>query len=134
MSLSLLPEQGVCVVHDALIGVIVGVGKEDIPVFGQGVGVDGEPVVLTGDKAAIGSLVDARLVVATVTVPERQKSTCRFDNELLKQQYLTYLVLSTFATSCARKDLNLKRFLWDIIWESSCIILGFNGDNHWFNA
>lgn len=66
------PEHGLCVVYDALIGVIVGVGKEDVPVSGQGVRVDSEAVVLTGDEAAIGSLVDARLVVATVTVPERE--------------------------------------------------------------
>lgn len=59
--------------YDALVGMIVGVGKEDIPVFRQGVGVGGEPVVLTGDVAAICSLVDARLVVATVTVPERRE-------------------------------------------------------------
>lgn len=64
------PEQGLCVVYDALVGMIIGVGKEDIPVLRQGVGVDGEPVVLTGDEAALCSLVDARLVVATVTVPE----------------------------------------------------------------
>lgn len=56
--------------YDALVGMIIGVGKEDIPVLRQGVGVDGEPVVLTGDEAALCSLVDARLVVATVTVPE----------------------------------------------------------------
>lgn len=59
--------------HDALVGVVIGVGEEDVPVLGQGVGVDGEPVVLTGDEAAVCSLVDARLVVATVTVPERRE-------------------------------------------------------------
>lgn len=68
----MLPEHGFCVVHDALVGVIVGVGEEDVPVLGQGVGVDGEPVVLTGDEAAICSLMDARLVVSTVTVSKRQ--------------------------------------------------------------
>lgn len=56
--------------YDALAGVIVGVGEENVPVFGQSVGVDGEPVVLAGDEAAICPLVDAWLVVATVTVPE----------------------------------------------------------------
>lgn len=59
--------------HDALVGMIIGVGKEDVPVLRQGVRVDGEAVVLTGDEAAICSLVDARLVVATVTVPERRE-------------------------------------------------------------
>lgn len=59
--------------YNALTAVIVGVGKEDVPVFRQGIGVNGETVVLTGDEAAICSLVDAGLVVATVTVPERQE-------------------------------------------------------------
>lgn len=59
--------------YDALIGVVIGVGKEDVPALGQGVGGNSEPVVLTGDEAAIRSLVDARLVVATVTVPEGQE-------------------------------------------------------------
>lgn len=71
--LSSLPEHGLRVVYDALAGVVVGVGEEDVPVFGQGVGVDGEPVVLTGDEAAVCSLVDAGLVVATVTVPDGQE-------------------------------------------------------------
>lgn len=75
------PEDGLCVVYDALIGVIVGVGEEDVPAFGQRVGVDGEPVVLAGDEAAVGSLVDARLVVAAVTVPERRE--CWVDNLIL---------------------------------------------------
>ena len=61
--------------YDSLIGMIIGVGKEDIPVFRQGVGVDSEPMVLTGDIAAICSLVDARLVVAAVTVPETREET-----------------------------------------------------------
>lgn len=59
--------------YDALVGMIIGVGEEDIPVFRQRVGVDSEPVVLTGDEAATCSLVDARLVVATVTVPEKKE-------------------------------------------------------------
>jgi len=67
------PEQGFGVVHDALIGLIIGVGEEDVPVFGQGAGVDGEAVVLTGDEASIRSLMDARLVMATVTIPKRQE-------------------------------------------------------------
>lgn len=63
--------------YDALAGVVVGVGEEHVPVFGQRLGVDGEPVVLTGDEAAVCSLVDAGLVVATVTVPDRQKRVRR---------------------------------------------------------
>lgn len=64
--------------HDAFTCVIVGVGKEDVPVFGQGLGVDGEPVVLTGDEAATCSLVDAGLVVTTVTVPEVKSQISQF--------------------------------------------------------
>lgn len=75
------PEDGLCIVYDALIGVIVGVGEEDVPAFGQRVGVDGEPMVLAGDEAAVGSLVDAWLVVAAVTIPERRE--CWVDNLIL---------------------------------------------------
>lgn len=56
--------------HDALAGVVVGIGEQNVPVVGQGVGVDSEAVVLTGDEAAVGSVMEARLVVATVTIPE----------------------------------------------------------------
>ena len=59
--------------HYALVGVVVGVGEKDVPVLGQGPGVDSEAVVLTGDVAAVGSFVDAGLVVAAVTVPEKKK-------------------------------------------------------------
>ena len=68
-----LPEHGLCVVYDALVGVVVGVGEQDVPVCRQRVGVDGEPVVLTGDEAAVCSFMDARLVVTTVTVPETRE-------------------------------------------------------------
>lgn len=59
--------------HDALAGVVVGICEEHVPVFGQSVGVHGEPVVLTGDEAALCPVMDARLVVSTVTVPEKQE-------------------------------------------------------------
>lgn len=59
--------------HDALVGFIVGIGEEDVPAFRKTVGVDGEAVVLTGDEAAVGALVDARLVVATVSIPGRRE-------------------------------------------------------------
>lgn len=68
------PEDGLAVVHDALVGVIVGVGEEDVPAAGQRVGVDGEAVVLAGDEAAVRPLVDARLVVAAVAVPEEVRA------------------------------------------------------------
>ena len=75
--LSRLPEQGMHVVYDALVGVVIGVGEEDVPVRGERVGVHSEAVVLTGDEAAICSVVDAGLVVASVTVPERRTSGVR---------------------------------------------------------
>lgn len=57
--------------HDALVGVVVGIGKEHIPVVRKGVWVDSEAVVLTGDEAATCPIVDARLVVATVTISKK---------------------------------------------------------------
>lgn len=59
--------------YDALVGVVVGVGEEDVPALRQRVRVDGEAVILAGDEAAICSLVYAGLVVTTVPVPERQE-------------------------------------------------------------
>lgn len=59
--------------HNALIGLVVGVGEEDIPVTGQGLGVNSEAVVLAGDEAAVCALVDTRLVVASVTIPAKRK-------------------------------------------------------------
>lgn len=60
--------------HDALAGPVVGVGEEHVPALGEGERVHGKPVVLGGDEAAARALVDARLVVATVPVPERTRS------------------------------------------------------------
>ena len=56
--------------HDALAGVVIGVGEQDVPVRGQGQWVHSEAVVLAGDEAALGALVDTGLVVASVPVPE----------------------------------------------------------------
>lgn len=67
------PEQGLGVVYDALVGAVVGIGEEDVPVLRQRVRVDGKAVILAGDKAAICSLVYAGLIVTTVPVPERQE-------------------------------------------------------------
>lgn len=77
--------------HDAFVGVVVGIGKKNVPVVRQGVWVDGEAVVLTGDEAAICSVVDARLVVAAVTIPEKQASKQeRFKHITLKISYIFY--------------------------------------------
>ena len=54
---------------DSLAGLVVGVGEQDLPVGGQRPRVHRKAVVLAGDEAAARSLVDARLVVAPVTVP-----------------------------------------------------------------
>lgn len=59
--------------NDALVGVVIGVGEEDIPPLWEGVRADGKAVILAGDEAAIGSRVDAGLVVTAVPVPARQE-------------------------------------------------------------
>lgn len=58
--------------YDALVGVVIGVGEEDVPVLRQCGGVDGKSVILAGDEAALCSLVYARLVVTTVPVPAQE--------------------------------------------------------------
>lgn len=59
--------------YDALVGVVVSIGEEHVPVFGQSVRVDSEAVILTGDEAALCPIMDARLVVSTVTIPKKQE-------------------------------------------------------------
>lgn len=58
---------------DALVGVVVGVGEEDVPVLWEGLQVHGKAVILAGDEAAVGSRVYAGLVVTAVPVPARQE-------------------------------------------------------------
>lgn len=57
---------------NTLIGMVVGIDKGGIPIWGGEieVGADGEAVVLGGDVAATGGKFDAGLVVATVAVFE----------------------------------------------------------------
>ena len=64
------PEEGLGFVQQSLVGFVVGVGKEWLPVVGNRSGVHGVTMVLGGDEAAAGSVVRARLVVAAVTVTE----------------------------------------------------------------
>lgn len=100
MLLITLPEQWLCVVYDAFTGVVIGVGKEDVPVPRQSLRVDSEAVVLTGDEAAICSLVDARLVVTTVAVSEIEDQITEFINCSLEKQHFSQNNLSfsfTFA-------------------------------------
>lgn len=59
--------------YDALVGVVVSICEEHVPVFRQSVRVDSEAVILTGDEAALCPIMDARLVVSTVTIPEKQE-------------------------------------------------------------
>lgn len=59
--------------YDALVGVVVSICEEHVPVFGQSVRVDSEAVILTGDEAALCPIMDAWLVVSTVTIPEKQE-------------------------------------------------------------
>lgn len=60
--------------HDALVGVVVGVGEQDVPVWRQSLRVDREAVVLARDEAAVRSFVDTRLVVASVSVSETEQN------------------------------------------------------------
>ena len=55
--------------HDALAGLVIGVGEEDVPVGGKALGVQGKAMILTGDETTLCPLMNARLVVATVTIP-----------------------------------------------------------------
>lgn len=73
MSLGSLPEQRFRVVYNALIGLVIGIGEEDVPVRWQSLGVDSEAMVLTGDEATACSFMEAWLVVATVTISENDQ-------------------------------------------------------------
>jgi hypothetical protein len=55
-------------VADALVRAVVGVAEPGGPAARQGRGVDGEAVVLAGDVAALGALLEAGLVLAAATV------------------------------------------------------------------
>jgi hypothetical protein len=61
-------KEGLVGVGNALVGLVVGVEEERLPVGGEGVGVDGETVVLGGDVAAGGTEIDAGLVHSAVSV------------------------------------------------------------------
>lgn len=70
-----VPEERLVVVHDALVGVVVGVGKEDIPVIRKALRIHCKAVVLGRDKATLGALMDARLVMAAVPVSRTRRKT-----------------------------------------------------------
>lgn len=63
------PEEGFVLVHEALVGAVVGVGEERGPAGGQAARLHREAVVLRRDEAAPRVLVQAGLVVPAVPVP-----------------------------------------------------------------
>ena len=61
-------EEGLVGVDDTLVGQIIGIHEQRLPHGWEGVGIDGETVVLGGDVAPSGTKVDAGLVHTAVTV------------------------------------------------------------------
>lgn len=59
--------------HNALTGLVIGVGEEHVPAQWQGQGIHSKAMVLRCDETAICALVDTGLVMATVPIPETDK-------------------------------------------------------------
>lgn len=59
--------------HNALTGLVIGVGEEHIPALRQGEGVHSKAMVLRSDETAIRALVDAGLVMATISIPKNRQ-------------------------------------------------------------
>lgn len=60
--------------HNAFIGVVIFVGEERGPTSWQNISVDCKPVVLRCHVAAVCTVMHARLVLASVTIPvDKQK-------------------------------------------------------------
>ena len=57
----------------SLVCLVVGIGEENQPIRWEGGVVNGKAVVLGRDEASFGRCVDARLVVATVTISEGEE-------------------------------------------------------------
>ena len=57
------------IVDKPFVGLVVGIGEEDVPARRDGVVVNSEAVVLGGDETALGGRVDAGLVVTTIAIP-----------------------------------------------------------------
>mmetsp|Transcript_14281 Transcript_14281/g.23195 ORF Transcript_14281/g.23195 Transcript_14281/m.23195 type:complete len:1459 (-) Transcript_14281:343-4719(-) len=60
-------EVGLGLVHDTLVGAVVTVDEEGLPVLRKSLSADGVAVVLRGDEALAGAEVEHRLVSTTVT-------------------------------------------------------------------
>lgn len=56
--------------HNALVGVVVFVGEERCPASRQNISVNCKPVILRCHVATICAVMHARLVLASVTIPE----------------------------------------------------------------
>lgn len=63
-------EPGLVLVAYALVGTIVHVGEERLPVIAKSSVVDSETVVLAGDETAVGAYHAHRLIVAAVAILE----------------------------------------------------------------
>lgn len=61
--------------HNALICVVIGVGKENIPVIWKGLRIHCKSMVLRCDETTLCTLMDARLVMPTIPVsrPHRRQ-------------------------------------------------------------
>lgn len=57
--------------HKALIGVVVGISEEGTPSGWQACRVHCKAMVLGGNEAALGALMEAGLIVSTVPIPEK---------------------------------------------------------------
>ena len=68
LGVELHTEEGLIGVDDTLVGQIIGIHEQRLPHGWEGVGIDGEAVVLGGDVAPSGAEVDAGLVHTAVTV------------------------------------------------------------------
>ena len=57
---------------DALISLVIGIGKERTPVLWEGGGIHSKPMVLGGDETAQTVFIHAWLVMPSITIPVKQ--------------------------------------------------------------
>lgn len=85
--------------HNALICVVIGVGKENIPVIWKGLRIHCKSMVLRCDETTLCTLMDARLVMPTIPVSRPHR---RQYNKDVRQCYCISLVLYLYS------DIKLK--------------------------
>ena len=66
-----LPEEWLCIVYDTLISLVVFISEENRPIIWQSVRVSSKAMVLSCDEASLCSVVCARLVMTSVSVPTK---------------------------------------------------------------